>query len=152
MSTNQGPLALESRVIIVGTCKMTIVKNQNKLEIAYKSLSSLIVYAKNARTHSAEQVDEVAASIKQFGWTNPILIDERGEVIAGHGRSEERREQLMSAISVELSTLQDISATGAATAAELFRLNALINYRIALLRLDVISGVWPAIAYQKGTE
>lgn len=58
----------------------------------------------------------------------------------------------MSAISVELSTLQDISATGAATAAELFRLNALINYRIALLRLDVISGVWPAIAYQKGTE
>ncbi|UYJ82480.1 ParB/Srx family N-terminal domain-containing protein [Yersinia enterocolitica] len=86
MSTNQGPLALESRVIIVGTCKMTIVKNQNKLEIAYKSLSSLIVYAKNARTHSVEQVDEIAASIKQFGWTNPILIDERGEVIAGHGR------------------------------------------------------------------
>nr|WP_074007556.1 ParB/Srx family N-terminal domain-containing protein [Yersinia aleksiciae] len=65
---------------------MTIVKNQKKLEIVYKPLNSLIVYAKNARTHSVEQVDEITASIKQFGWTTPILIDERGEVIAGHGR------------------------------------------------------------------
>ncbi|EMY0608949.1 tail fiber assembly protein [Yersinia enterocolitica] len=66
--------------------------------------------------------------------------------------ADERRKQLVSAISVELSILKDISATGIATAAELFRLNALINYRIELLRLDVINGVWPAIAHQKGTK
>lgn len=86
MSTNQGPLALESRVIIVGTCKMTIEKNQKRLEIVYKPLNSLIVYVKNARTHSTDQVNAITASIKQYGWTNPVLIDEKGEVIAGHGR------------------------------------------------------------------
>ncbi|CND24921.1 ParB family protein [Yersinia pseudotuberculosis] len=86
MSTNQGPLALESRVILVGTYTMAIEKNHRKLEILYKPLTLLMGYANNPRTHSADQVDEIAASIKQFGWTNPVLIDEQGEVIAGHGR------------------------------------------------------------------
>ncbi|CAI2057855.1 ParB-like nuclease domain [Serratia quinivorans] len=65
---------------------MTIVKNQEKLAIVYKSLNSLMVYAKNARTHSSEQVEKIVGSIKKYGWTNPILLDETGEVIAGHGR------------------------------------------------------------------
>ena len=43
-------------------------------------------YAHNARTHSTEQVAQLVESIKQFGWTNPVLIDEKGEIIAGHGR------------------------------------------------------------------
>ncbi|EFM6514133.1 ParB N-terminal domain-containing protein, partial [Escherichia coli] len=42
--------------------------------------------AHNARTHSPEQVAQLVESIKQFGWTNPVLIDEKGEIIAGHGR------------------------------------------------------------------
>lgn len=49
-------------------------------------LSSLIPYARNSRTHSPEQVAQIAASIKEFGFTNPILIDETGGIIAGHGR------------------------------------------------------------------
>ncbi|CNL06361.1 bacteriophage protein [Yersinia frederiksenii] len=57
--------------------------------------------------------------------------------------AEERRKQLMSAVSVELSTLQDISAAGVATEIELSRLDVLIKYRIELLRLDVINGEWP---------
>lgn len=65
---------------------MTIVKNQEKLEIVYKPLNMMIVYAKNARTHSPEQVEKIVASIERYGWTNPILLDEGGEVIAGHGR------------------------------------------------------------------
>ncbi|HBE9093204.1 ParB/Srx family N-terminal domain-containing protein [Serratia fonticola] len=65
---------------------MTTVKKQEKLAIVYKSLNSMMVYARNARTHSTEQVEKIIGSIKKYGWTNPILIDESGEVIAGHGR------------------------------------------------------------------
>ena len=50
------------------------------------SVSSLIPYVNNSRTHSEEQVSQVAASIKEFGFTNPILIDEENGIIAGHGR------------------------------------------------------------------
>lgn len=46
----------------------------------------LVPYAKNARTHSAEQVAQIAASIVQFGFTNPILVDSKDGIIAGHGR------------------------------------------------------------------
>lgn len=49
-------------------------------------VESLIPYARNSRTHSDEQVAQIAASIKEFGFTNPVLIDETGGIIAGHGR------------------------------------------------------------------
>ena len=49
-------------------------------------LDRLIPYARNARTHSDEQVAQIAASIKEWGWTNPVLVDEGGQIIAGHGR------------------------------------------------------------------
>ncbi|MBB9692259.1 ParB N-terminal domain-containing protein, partial [Escherichia coli] len=57
-----------------------------KLKIVYRPLQELSPYAHNARTHSTEQVVQLVESIKQFGWTNPVLIDEKGEIIAGHGR------------------------------------------------------------------
>lgn len=50
------------------------------------SLSSLIPYARNSRTHSDAQVAQIASSIKEFGFTNPVLVDEQGGIIAGHGR------------------------------------------------------------------
>ena len=46
----------------------------------------LTEYGRNARTHSPEQVAQIAASIREFGWTVPILVDEQGTIIAGHGR------------------------------------------------------------------
>lgn len=46
----------------------------------------LIPYTYNARTHSDEQVDKIMASMQEFGWTNPILIDAKNQIIAGHGR------------------------------------------------------------------
>lgn len=51
-----------------------------------RSVESLIPYARNARTHSDEQVAQIAASIKEWGWTTPVLVDEEGQIIAGHGR------------------------------------------------------------------
>ena len=56
------------------------------LQIAYRPVGALLPYARNARTHSDEQVSQIAASIREFGWTNPILIDADGGIIAGHGR------------------------------------------------------------------
>ena len=50
-------------------------------------ISKLIPYARNARTHSDEQVAQIAASIKEWGWTTPVLVDEQGGIIAGHGRT-----------------------------------------------------------------
>ena len=49
-------------------------------------LDRLIPYANNSRTHSEEQVAQIAASIREFGFTNPILIDEADGIIAGHGQ------------------------------------------------------------------
>jgi DNA modification methylase len=49
-------------------------------------LARLVPYARNARTHSDDQVAKIAASLIEFGWTVPILVDDAGEVIAGHGR------------------------------------------------------------------
>lgn len=58
----------------------------NLLHVEQRSIASLIPYAKNARTHSDAQIAQIAASIAEFGWTNPILVDGDNGVIAGHGR------------------------------------------------------------------
>jgi ParB-like chromosome segregation protein Spo0J len=51
------------------------------------AIDKLVPYARNARTHSDEQIGQIAASIKEWGWTTPILVDETGGIIAGHGRT-----------------------------------------------------------------
>jgi len=51
------------------------------------AIDKLIPYARNARTHSDEQISQLAASIKEWGWTTPVLVDEDGGIIAGHGRT-----------------------------------------------------------------
>jgi ParB-like chromosome segregation protein Spo0J len=55
-------------------------------QLEYLPLASLTPYARNARTHSPAQITQLVASIEEFGWTNPVLIDAAGEIIAGHGR------------------------------------------------------------------
>ena len=56
------------------------------MKIEQLKVAELTPYARNSRTHSVEQISQVAASIQEFGFTNPILIDKDGEIIAGHGR------------------------------------------------------------------
>src|SRR5258708_22657022 len=55
-------------------------------QIEHWPIERLIPYARNARTHSDEQIAQIAASIREFGFTNPILVDGRDGIIAGHGR------------------------------------------------------------------
>jgi len=58
----------------------------SKRQVEHVNVSDLIPYARNPRTHSAQQVKQIAASIREFGFTNPILIADDNTVIAGHGR------------------------------------------------------------------
>lgn len=51
-----------------------------------RKVADLIPYARNSRTHSEAQVAQIAASIREWGWTTPVLIDPQGGIIAGHGR------------------------------------------------------------------
>lgn len=55
-------------------------------QVERRHIDTLIPYARNARTHDEVQVAQIAASIREWGWTMPILIDEEGTLIAGHGR------------------------------------------------------------------
>jgi hypothetical protein len=56
------------------------------LTIAWRPLGGLIPYARNPRNHSDAQVAQIAGSIKEFGWTNPVLVDGANGIVAGHGR------------------------------------------------------------------
>jgi ParB-like nuclease domain len=55
-------------------------------KVERRAVKSLIPYIRNARTHSPEQIAQIAASIREWGWTVPILVDETDGIIAGHGR------------------------------------------------------------------
>jgi DNA modification methylase len=65
-----------------------------------RAIGELIPFARNSRTHSDEQVAQIAASIREFGWTNPILVDGANGIIAGHGRLAAARKLGMTQIPV----------------------------------------------------
>ena len=65
-----------------------------------RKIGALIPFARNSRTHSDEQVAQIAASIREFGWTNPILIDGANGIIAGHGRLAAARKLGLDAVPV----------------------------------------------------
>ena len=73
--------------------------------IERKKVKDLIPYARNARTHSDAQVAQIAASIREWGWTNPILVDETGNIIAGHGR-------VLAARQLNITDVPVMTATG----------------------------------------
>jgi ParB-like chromosome segregation protein Spo0J len=80
-----------------------------KLKIQYKKTNDLIPYARNARTHSELQIGQIAASIKEFGFTQPILLDGQNGIIAGHGRYEAALKMQMPEVpTIDLSHLSDI--------------------------------------------
>jgi 16S rRNA G966 N2-methylase RsmD len=80
----------------------------SSLKVEYRSIEKLIPYARNARTHSDAQVAQIAASIKEFGFTNPILVDGENGIIAGHGRlAASRKLGLKDVPCIELSGLSD---------------------------------------------
>lgn len=69
-------------------------------QVEFWSVDRLVPYARNARTHSDEQVAQIAASILEFGWTNPLLVSGTGVIIAGHARLAAARKLQMSQVPV----------------------------------------------------
>ena len=70
------------------------------MQIKEQKIDKLIPYVNNARTHSDEQVAQIAASIREFGFCNPVLVDKQNNVIAGHGRLLAARKLEMDAVPI----------------------------------------------------
>jgi len=66
---------------------MSMIQHNPADKVERWDITKLVPYARNSRTHSDEQISQLAASIKEWGWTTPVLVDEDGSIIAGHGRT-----------------------------------------------------------------
>jgi|TARA_R110000796_G_scaffold75082_4_gene168566 ParB-like chromosome segregation protein Spo0J len=110
-------------------------------KIEYVSIDTLIPYARNARTHSDVQVAQIAASITEFGWTNPILVDGAKGVIAGHGRLLAARKLRHDEVPViELSHLTDTQKRAYIIADNKLSLNAGWDDEVLSVELEQLDG------------
>ncbi len=106
------------------------------MQLENRPLDKLIPYARNSRTHSDEQIAQIAASIKEFGWTNPILIDGESGIIAGHGRVMAARKLGLTEVPViELEGMTDVMRQAYVIADNQLALNA--GWDMDLLSLEM---------------
>jgi DNA modification methylase len=106
------------------------------LQIAWRPLGELIPYARNPRTHTDAQVAQIAASIREFGWTNPVLVDGANGIIAGHGRVLAARKLGLDRVPViELAHMSEAQKRAYILADNQLALNA--GWDEALLRLEL---------------
>jgi DNA modification methylase len=107
-----------------------------KIEIKYKKIEDLIPYVNNSRTHSDDQVAQIASSIKEFGWTNPILLDGENGIIAGHGRlMAAKKLNQIEVPTIELAGLTDIQKKAYIIADNKLALNA--GWNDEILKLEI---------------
>jgi DNA modification methylase len=112
-------------------------KKQGIPSVVMTRVGDLIPYARNSRTHSDEQVAQIAASIKEFGWTNPILIDGEKGIIAGHGRLKAAMRLGLEEIpAIELSHLTEIQKKALIIADNKLALNAGWDNELLSLELE----------------
>ena len=101
-----------------------------------RKVNELIPYINNSRTHSDAQIGEIAASIREFGWTNPILIDGENGIIAGHGRLKAAMLLGMEEVPViELSHLSETQKKAYIIADNKLAMNA--GWDMELLKLEI---------------
>ena len=106
------------------------------MKIIQKQVTELIPYVNNSRKHSDKQVAQIAASIKEFGWTNPILVDGDNGIIAGHGRLMAARKLGMTEVpTIELSDLSESQKKAYVIADNNLALNA--DWDEALLKIEL---------------
>ena len=93
--------------------RLTYIEAPEPLAIDYRPVASLIPYARNARTHSEAQVALIAGSIREYGFTNPVLVDGDNGIIAGHGRVLAARKLGLAPVPViELGHLSESAEAG----------------------------------------
>jgi hypothetical protein len=105
-------------------------------QIEHIPTAELVPYARNSRTHSDEQIAQIAASIREFGFCNPVLIDAEGTIIAGHGRvMAATRMKLETVPCLRLSHLTDAQKRAYVIADNQIATNA--NWDVALLQEEL---------------
>jgi hypothetical protein len=117
-------------------------KDLRTLSMEYRPLRALIPYARNARTHSDTQVAEIAASIREFGFTNPILVDGENGIIAGHGRLLAARKLGMTDVPViELAGMTEAQKRAYVIADNRLALNAGWNTELLALEFSDLASL-----------
>jgi len=112
------------------------------IEIINIDVNKLIPYVNNARVHSDEQVAQIAASIKEFGWTNPILIDNKNGLIAGHGRLLAARKLGITEVpAIQLDNLTETQKKALILADNKLALNASWDNELLSLELDELKSL-----------
>ena len=110
---------------------------QPDIQVVPMPLAALLPYAANARTHSDEQVAQIAASITEFGFVNPVLVDDAGVLIAGHGRVMAAKSLgLETAPAIRLGHLTEAQARAYRLADNQLALNA--GWDAAMLRAELL--------------
>lgn len=106
-------------------------------KIIYKSVNELIPYARNSRTHSENQILQIAASIKEFGFTNPVLVDLKNGIIGGHGRVLAAKKLKLDTVPcIELSHLTEVQKKAYIIADNKLTDNSLFDDEILALELS----------------
>jgi ParB-like chromosome segregation protein Spo0J len=110
------------------------------MKIKQVEIEKLIPYVNNSRTHDDAQVAQIAASIKEFGWTNPILTDGDNGIIAGHGRLMAARKLGITTVPViELEGMTDAQKKAYVIADNKLALNAGWDLEVLKLELDALA-------------
>lgn len=111
--------------------------NGNQLHVEYISIEDLKHYERNTRTHSEEQIAQLCRSIEEYGFTNPVLIDENNELIAGHGRSTAAAKLGMKEVpAIRLTGLTDAKKRALRIADNQLALNA--GWDEEMLRIEIV--------------
>jgi DNA modification methylase len=113
-----------------------------RLSITYRAVGDLIPDPRNARTHSKRQIDQIRASIEAFGFTNPILADPEGRLIAGHGRLRAARTMGLAEVpTIILSGLSEVQKRALRIADNKIALNAGWDFEILQLELGELASI-----------
>lgn len=118
------------------------ISSLENLQVEYLNIEDLKAYEKNARTHSEEQIEQLCGSIREFGFTNPVLIDEKNELIAGHGRcTAAKKLGLKTVPAIRLKNLTEIQVKALRIADNQLALNAgwdteLLSAELATLQVE----------------
>jgi len=122
--------------------KPTFTGRPLRLAVTYRALTDLIPDPRNARTHPKRQIDQLRASIEAFGFTNPILADPEGHIIAGHGRLQAARAMGLAELPViTLSGLSEIQKRTLRIADNKIALNAGWDLEILKLELGELASI-----------
>lgn len=120
----------------------------SQLRIDYLPIAALKPYERNARTHSPDQVKQIAASMQAFGWTNPILIDETDGIIAGHGRVMAARDLAIAEVPViRLAGLSEEQRRALILADNKIALNAGWDEQLLAAELGGLGDLQPLVGF-----